>query len=69
MELMPAQELVVNNTYTKFHINSKSFLVTATTSEMDERWMCSPWRACTVYFIQTAVKQKMVSHNNLIYFM
>jgi len=25
MELMPAQELVVNNTYTKFHKNSKSF--------------------------------------------
>ena len=38
MKLKPAQELFVNSTYTKFHKNSTSFLVTATTSDMDERW-------------------------------
>jgi hypothetical protein len=69
MTLMPAQVLVVNNTYIKFHKNSTSFLVTATISEMDERWMCSPWKACTIYFIQTVEKQKKVFCNNLINFM
>jgi hypothetical protein len=36
MKLKPAQEIVVNKTYTKFNKNSTSFLVTATTSDMDE---------------------------------